>query len=475
MQITAAHQRLDQFRQEVYRSVLGYRKDSLCELLDAVLTSADRLPLVRLSLACAFRRHWPSAPDALAAGRVAVAALHTLLPAQLPDADPGERPVWAVDGTLWPRPAAKTSPERTYGRKPVAARPDAVLVPSWEYQWLVALPTPAGRWVVPLDLRRRGPGAPPPTDLALQQLAAVLPAVPLTLGRPVVTFDSQYCPTTLARARLPIDCLVRLSRRRRLYRAPGPYRGRGRRPLHGAVFRTHDPTTQGPPDRVAVGHDARHGTVQVAVWEGLHPQGGHDAPFTVVRIQVERLPHKGTRPAPLWLAWVGGPLPADLLLLWRWYGQRFTVEHGFRFAKQDLGWTTVRLRDPDAADRWSWLVALAFWELWLARPLVVDQRLPWDRPLPPDRLTPGRVRRALPTLFAQIGTPARPPRPRGKAPGRRPGQCPGPQPRYPVVRRHPNTHRRRRKRAAEARVIRPGSQFPGIFPLPGGSALSNRQ
>jgi hypothetical protein len=42
------------------------------------------------------------------------------------------------------------------------------------------------------------------------------------------------------------------------------------------------------------------------------------------------------------LTWIGGPLPADLSALWRWYLRRFTVEHAFRFFKQTLGWTTVR-------------------------------------------------------------------------------------------------------------------------------------
>ncbi len=453
MQTTEAHQRLDPFRQEVYRAVLGHRKDSLFERLAAVLTSAGRMPLVRLSLAGAFRRCWSRIPDALAAGHGAVAARPTLLPPHLPAAQVGDRPLWAVAGTIWPRPAARTSPERTYGRQPMAARADAVLVPSWEYQWVVAPPAQGGRWVLPLEVSRRGPAAPPPTDLAIRQLVAVLPAVPASLGRPVVTFDSQDCPTTLARARRPIDCLVRLSRRRRLYRAPGPYRGRRRRPIHGLVFRTHHPATHGPPDREARGHDATHGTVTVPVWHGLHPQGGHDAPFTVVRMQVERLPHKGTRPGPRWRAWGrsagdAGPLPDDLLLRWRWYGQRCTVAHGCRFAKQELGWTALRRRDPATADRCSWLLALAFWQLWLARPLVADARRPWERPLPPNRLTPGRVRRALPTLFAQIDPPARAPQRRGNAPGRHLGHGPGAHPRYAVVRRHPKTHRRRRNRAA---------------------------
>ncbi len=141
------------------------------------------------------------------------------------------------------------------------------------------------------------------------------------------------------------------------------------------------------------------------------------------------------RPTPLWLAWIGGQLPQDLHQLWRWYLRRFTVEHAFRFAKQQLGWTTVRPRQPAAADRWTWLVTAAFWQLWLARSVVADQRLAWERPLPSERLSPGRVHRAFGGLLATLGTPARAPQARGNSPGRRPGQRPGPAPRLLVARR----------------------------------------
>ena len=245
--------------------------------------------------------------------------------------------------------------------------------------------------------------------------------------------------------------LVRLASHRVLYRAPGPYPGRGRPRTHGAVFRFKDPTTQGPPDRAATLAHPEYGTVVVRAWARLHVRHAPDAPFTVVCVQVGRLPRRSAPPAPLWLAWVGGPLPDDLHLVWRWYLRRFTVEHGLRFAKQTLGWTTVRPRDPAAADRWTWLIALAFWQLWLARPLVAAQRLPWESPQPPDRLSPGRVRRAFTGLFVQVGTPARPPKPRGKSPGRRRGHAPGPHPRCAVVRRtpkRPTRHRKRRRSTA---------------------------
>jgi hypothetical protein len=67
---------------------------------------------------------------------------------------------------------------------------------------------------------------------------------------------------------------------------------------------------------------------------------------------------------------------------------RFDIEHTFRFFKQTLGWTRPKLRDPAAADRWTWLIIACYVQLRLARRLAADLRLPWQRPCPPGRLTP---------------------------------------------------------------------------------------
>src|SRR5262249_42174221 len=137
------------------------------------------------------------------------------------------------------------------------------------------------------------------------------------------------------------------------------------------------------------------------------------------------------------LAWIGGRLPADLGVLWRWYLRRFTVEHPFRFFNQTLGWTTVRPRHPEAADRWSWLIASACWQLWLARLLVRDVCLPWEHPRPDGLMTPGQVRRHFTGILLRMGTPARVPQRRGKSTGRRIGERPKPPLHYQVARRAP--------------------------------------
>jgi hypothetical protein len=363
---TDAWEGLRHFRQELYDD-LGLRQDSLFELLDAVLTAAQRSTLVRLSLSTVLRRRWPSTCDALADGSIDVSALRELFARTLPDsATIDEHPLWVIDGTNWPRPAARASADRTWEYRPLPGWPQNGIVPAWAYQWLVAVPDVAGSWVLPLDVQRRRPTAASATQVALDQIVAVRTAQGTDAPRPVVTLDTGYDLETLAHATVDADLLVRLIKNRVVYRVPEQHPGRGRPRLHGEPFRLVDEQTHGQPQRSTQLDHPMYGAVTIDVWTDLHVGGAPDAPFSVVRVQVERLPNKTLPPRPLWLAWIGGPLPADLSALWRWYLRRFTVEHAFRFFKQTLGWTTVRPRNAEAADRWTWLVAGACW---------LDQRL----------------------------------------------------------------------------------------------------
>src|SRR5215216_4280002 len=117
-----------------------------------------------------------------------------------------------------------------------------------------------------------------------------------------------------------------------------------------------------------------------------------------------------------------GPGEPDLAVLWLAYVRRFDIEHTLRFAKQTLLWTAPRPRHPEQADRWTWLVVAAYTQLRLARGLVSAQRLPWVRP-------------AISALLATVGTPASPPKPCGRSPGRPPGRRSRPATRHPALKK----------------------------------------
>jgi hypothetical protein len=78
-------------------------------------------------------------------------------------------------------------------------------------------------------------------------------------------------------------------------------------------------------------------------------------------------------------------------------------------------------------------VLAGYTQLRLARQIVADQRLPWERPRPQPRLTPVRVRREFPRLLCALGSPAATPKPAGRSPGRPKGPGPGPAVRYPAI------------------------------------------
>jgi hypothetical protein len=139
---------------------------------------------------------------------------------------------------------------------------------------------------------------------------------------------------------------------------------------------------------------------------------------TVIRLEVARLP-SGAIPKPVWL-WYSrtDQTVADVDRLWQAFLRRFDIEHTFRLFKQTLGWTTPKLRTPEAADRWTWLILVAYTQLRLSRRLAVDLRRPWEKPRPPDRLSPARVRRGFRHLRAQAGCPASAPKLARPGPGR---------------------------------------------------------
>jgi hypothetical protein len=451
---TSALDELVAFRAAAY-AAFGARRDALFEVLDALLTAGPVPSPVHLSLAPVHRRGHGSLYAALAHGAISAAAVERLLAAGPLPLAADAAAVYAVDGSVWPRCDAETSPERGFYHHPSRHSNGQPIVAGWLYQWVAQVRLTADSWTAPLSVERVPPGA-NPNAVAAQQVRRVVARRPPDGRLPLFVFDAGYDPVHLAQAlglgagATPAALLVRLRSGRCFYADPPPYpgkaSGRGGRPRrHGAKFACDAPATWWAPAAEHTEEDPRYGRVRVRAWGGLHAKtqahparGTYGArPIergTLLLLQVERLPRQTRPPSDVWLWWQGpsGTAP-DLAVVWRAYTHRFDLEHTFRFAKETLRWTAPRVRYPAQADRWTALVVLAYAQLRLAQPVVADQRLPWERPLRQDRLTPGRVRRQFCQLRVTLGTPATAPKPAGQPRGRARGRRYRPAPRFPAV------------------------------------------
>ncbi|MEU1813542.1 NF041680 family putative transposase [Micromonospora aurantiaca (nom. illeg.)] len=445
---------LTKFRREFY-DCLTARADALFDLTDAVLCADGPVrSLVELSLVGEHRRGHGALYDALACGRLDIGRLRTALAGvTLPRAADG-RLVLAVDITCWLRPDAHTSPQRilchTYGR----GKDQTIMIPGWPYSMVVALESGRSSWTAPLDAVRLAPGDDAATVTAGQLRDIVGRLIAAGQWQPgdleiLVVADAGYDAPRLAflLRDLPVQVLARMRSDRVLRRAVPPRQagtiGRPRR--HGGEFVFGDPTSWGEPDAATVANTRLYGTAWARAWNRLHPRLTHRSAWidsakvlpviegTVIRLEVDHLP-SGATPKPVWLWWSGvDATSADVDRLWQTFLRRFDIEHTFRLFKQTLGWTCPKIRTPQAADRWTWMILAAYTQLRLTRALATDLRRPWEKPAPPQRLSPARVRRGFRHLRAKAGCPAGAPKPSRPGPGRPPGRRNNhPTPRYDV-------------------------------------------
>ncbi len=425
-----------------FHACLTARADELCELADAVLCAEGPVrTLAGLSLAPEHRRGHGALYDAVNHGRIDIARLRrSLAGLPLPRAADG-RLMLAVDVSSWLRPGAATSPDRLFCHVYGRGKGQAQMIPGWPYSVIAALEPGRTSWTAVLDAVRLGPDddeAEVTAGQVRELIARLIEAGHWGAGDPqiLVIFDAGYDVARLAflLADLPVQVLGRLRSDRVLCFPPQRRPGRGRPPRHGRDFKLADEASWPAPAVTTTTQTTRYGTAAAHAWDRLHPRLTHrsawldhdgDLPVidgTLIRLQVDHLPG-GRDPKPVWL-WCSatGVPPAEVDRLWQAFLRRFDIEHTFRLFKQVLGWTTPKIRSPQAADRWTWLIITCHAQLRLARPLAEDLRLPWERPAPPGRLTP-------PGSAADSGTstrqfPAQPVRrnPASPAPGARRGQ-----------------------------------------------------
>lgn len=453
--------KLEQFRQQLYQN-FNNRADTLMELVDAICSNPDARSVVAYSLTPCFRRSYSTIFKAINEMEMAEMAIAHLLVPYLPR--PQQRPFWllGMDVTPQPRQFAPTLSDRGMVYDPNPIKGNKPVTIGHQYSTTVLLPeAEAGTspsWVIPLTTRRVT------TDedkelVGSGQIDALLKDSKLPFGTSlcVDVGDTSYSkPACLHtnRHQRHLVTIARIRGNRVLYRQFVSDPNETKRPLgcprsYGERFALQEPETWHQPDEaITVTEKSRRGKtyhVEIKAWHNMLMPGKrkpkrlpmHRYPFTLV--QVIRYDEKGNLACqrPMWLLAIGKrrhELSAPAI--YEAYGQRYDLEHFFRFGKQKMLLASFQTPEDVREEKWWQLVHLAYAQLWMARHVACSLPYPWERNLPVMKnrlLSPTLVQRDFGRIIRQIGTPAKPPKPRFISPGRRKGSKLPPRPRRKVI------------------------------------------
>jgi len=421
---------LKHIRQQTYDS-FERGADALFNLCDALLCEDQARSLPELSQSPFFERAWPSLYQALCNGRINEDQLREVWVKALLSEMPDGVPVWiSVDASSIPRPEAETSADRGIihvSNLPRAVKPISV---GWQFSTVMLLPEEPCSWVGILDQRRISTEQ-TAIGVAIAQLRAVVPLV----QRPIIIVaDRWYATAEFLRACKELECqvLIRLKRNRKLYRPPVRLHVKGRAPLDGPLFQGTRQETLNGAEAVWMSHDEKGHLVTVSRWSGLHFRQAREVPVQVLRVVRDGAKDSKRDPRESWFVSLDEhPISIPLAQVMSSYERRFSHEHGYRYLKQDLLWAKAHVRTPEQFERWSLIVSLVMNQLCLARSLGQACYRPWESRR--QVVTPRQVRRVMPAILSQVGTPTRACQRRGKSPGRALGFHPEPTPRYEVV------------------------------------------
>lgn len=432
---------LQQFRVGLYHS-FSQRADAVFELIEALASDTQARSPVELSLSPAFRRQYASVYDGLDGWQYDQSSLQALLLALAPAPVADGFRLIGLDHTPKPRPYAETVSDRSFVYQPTPIQGNKPVTIGHAYSVIGQIDlTSRETWLAVLDVERICTNW-TPLEVGLSQVIDLARRCDDWL---VITGDSEYGQP------LSVACLgqcdhvtgvFRLRSNRKLYRQPPPYAGKGHPTWHGPLFRLNDPATWSEPDEAhqttETDERGRTWTLYLRRWRHLHFREARHHEFDVVQIQVTDPQGQPRFRRPCWLL-VCGRHSLNLTTGRTVYHRRPVMEHYFRFIKQRLLFKTAQLGTTEHEEKFVQVIVLAYEQLYLARFDVEPTVRPWERYKParsPEQATtPAQTRRGFARLLARIGSPAQPPKPRGKSSGRRKGYRPSARPRYPVVKK----------------------------------------
>lgn len=447
--------KLREFRAAIYES-LEYRADAIMDLLDALSSNERAKSVVELSLNPLYRRNYSSIEKSISElsvsritddekqHRLHLEQAHVeIITSHLPALK--ERPfhLLAVDVTPQPRPFAKVLADRKVVHAPNPTLSNKPIAIGHEYSHFVYLPEkpslPSPPWVVPLSVRRVS-STEKGTAVAASQLASLMKNQQLP-------FADELCLQVGDGAYAVVDYLsdnkqhknlvsaARLRSNRSLYFQPQAVTqtGKGHPIWYGKSLKLKNANHYQFDEEILTtytSHTGRTFNMRLKSWGNLLMRGKkdcpmHDCPLTLIRIDAFKPNGKPLYRRPLWLI-VSGDRRDEISItdIWLSYSQRYDIEHYFRFGKQRLLMSSFQTPVLEHEENWWHLSMLAYCQLFLAAPLAHQLPRPWESKnilISSALLSPSAVQRDFTRIIREIGTPAKPPKLRGKSNGRQVG------------------------------------------------------
>jgi len=464
-----------EFRQQVY-GLFEKQRDVLFEISDAIIQTPRARSYAELSQAPAMSRKWPSIYRALAEGEVNKEGLGKLCMQQLPSG--AKRYHFACDVMAVRRMQSPTLKERVYchgAQREVGGKGVIIGLP---YSLVAYVEKPGTSWAPTVDSQRVKPDE-SAVEVAVGQAKRVVKQMPenstaeialdggygnlkffsrmlgvKTSASEEASFASEEAGFVSEEAsthgfaneneETACECFAtaRMRNDRVFYQLPPPLpkdqpKKPGRPRKYGPAFRFADPSTWPTPDETLDFVDPKYGLVHLELWSALRLEVKQAfVDIAVVRSQIHL--ERDKPPAPHWYGVHNGTTQATTLeRAFECITHRWPIEPANRFRKDQLYAQLPKLRQAQASDLWMTLLQIVEWELFIWRKVATDVHLPWQKPLPSDQLTPGRVIRSLSQHLPHLATPVKPVLPRGKAPGWPPGRPRTSPPTYRLVPKYP--------------------------------------
>lgn len=405
--------RIRKFRQ-LYCRCFFKRRDVLCSLIEAVKQTSHLNSFVELSLAPVFRHQWHSV-YAVSEAEIDAERLNLLCLAQIPKRD---KHYYALDVMNIRRAQSETLNQRMvcHGARREAFGNGVVL--GLPYSLLAFTEKANSSWAIPLNSERIKPGE-KAVSVAVKQIQWLFEN--LEAGQQAsVGLDGSYGNVGffLELKGKQAFAVARLRNDRTLYRQPEKTIGKPGRPAkYGEKFKFNEEESLGEAEERLEFEDEKYGRVRLEKWSRLRFRIADE----VVEIEVMRSQIHLDRekpPAPRWFGiYNGREEKTELKRCLETVKQRWSIEPSNRFRKERLYAEKPKFREAESSDKWLKIIQIIEWETYLWREQAKDERMPWQKPIREEKLTPGRVLRSLAKNLREVGEFSPEVVVRGKSPG----------------------------------------------------------